>query len=137
MYFAFNLDAPRLYDNRDVSLTARFSPFPGSILSVIRGKKFPLDVTDPQKNWLKLQSFISLVYSQLLSSTVPKFVVTVADLQRFLDSSNLDELEALCPQILLLFLKHKSGVVIHKEMGSVVDKLAGRTECLHRIMEGC
>lgn len=79
-----------LSDNRDTSIIPRYTPTNLSFLSDLRGKAFPLDVTNSASHWLQLHSLIPLVYSSAFGkSGLEGFTVSVSSVSLFLESSEL------------------------------------------------
>jgi hypothetical protein len=114
-----------LYDNRDISLIAQYKHSERDFFSELHGYRFPVDYKDAENPWLKLQSYIPLIFQQLLTPGGPELQIRASaeEFEDFIQNSNLSPTEGLHARIVLLFLKHGEGQLVVKEMESVFVEL--------------
>jgi hypothetical protein len=113
-----NIDVESLYDNRDTTLITRYTPGESDFFSELHGYKFPVDYKNPSNYWLKLYSFIPLIFQQLLSPGGPElqFRTNAEEFGAFIKEAGFNDIEALNPRLLELFLRHVEGVNVVKDI---------------------
>jgi hypothetical protein len=106
-------------------LIALYKPSDKDFFSQLHGYRFPVDYKDPVNPWLKLQSYIPLIFQQLLTPGGPDLQIRASsgEFEEFINASAFSPLEGLHARIVLLFLKHAEGVLVVKEMENVFTEI--------------